>query len=65
MFIKVHLLDNANLLRKYHSQGSAMECGAILDVGVTLKLFSAMDHEKGTELLERIVSMLTKMMNLG
>ena len=46
------------------ARGSAMECGAILDVGVTLKLFSAPDHEKGTELLERIVSMLTKLMKL-
>ena len=46
------------------ARGSAMECGAILDVGVTLKLFSARDHEKGTELLERIVSMLTKRMKL-
>ena len=46
------------------ARGSAMECGAILDVGVTLKLFSANDHQKGMELLERIVSMLTKMMKL-
>jgi len=41
-----------------------MECGAILDVGATLKLFSARDHGNGMELLERIVSMLTKMMKL-
>ena len=46
------------------ARGSAMERGAILDVGATLKLFSANDHEKGMELLERIVSMLTKMMKL-
>lgn len=45
-------------------RGLAMECGAILDVGVTLKLFCARDHGKGMELLERIVSMWTKMMNL-
>jgi four helix bundle protein len=44
------------------ARGSAMECGAILDVGVSLKLFFASDHEKGVELLERIVSMLSKMM---
>ena len=44
------------------ARGSAMECGAILDAGATLKLFSARDHEKGTGLLESIVSMLTKMM---
>ena len=41
-----------------------MECGAILDVGATMKLFSASDHEKGMELVERIVSMLTKMVKL-
>jgi four helix bundle protein len=44
------------------ARGSAMECGAILDVGVTLKVFSANDRQNGMELLERIVSMLTKMM---
>jgi four helix bundle protein len=44
------------------ARGSAMECGSIIDVGVSLKLFSACDQEKGMELLERIVSMLTKMM---
>ena len=46
------------------ARGSAMECGAILDVGATLKLFSASDHEKGMELVERIISMLTRMMKL-
>jgi four helix bundle protein len=44
------------------ARGSAMECGAIIDVGVSLKLFSASDRKEGMELLERIVSMLTKMM---
>jgi four helix bundle protein len=47
------------------ARGSAMECGAILDVGATLKLFSASDHLKGMELLERIVSMLSKMMRVS
>jgi four helix bundle protein len=46
------------------ARGSAMECGAILDVGATRKLFSVRDQEKGMALLERIVSMLTKMMKL-
>jgi len=46
------------------ARGSAMECGALLDVGASLKLFSASDHEKGPELVERIVSMLSKMMKL-
>jgi four helix bundle protein len=46
------------------ARGSAMECGAILDVGTTMMLFSANDHEKGMELIERIVSMLSRMMKL-
>ena len=46
------------------ARGSAMECGAILDVAASLKLISASDQEKGMELLERIVSMLSKMMML-
>jgi hypothetical protein len=41
-----------------------MECGAILDVGATRKLFSVRDQENGMALQERIVSMLTKMMKL-
>jgi hypothetical protein len=41
-----------------------MECGALLDVGASLKLFSASDHEKGLEIVERIVSMLSKMIKL-
>jgi four helix bundle protein len=44
------------------ARGSAMECGAILDAGIALKLFSGCEHQKGMELLERIVSMLTKLM---
>ena len=46
------------------ARGSAMECGAILDVGAALNLFSASDHGKVLELVERIVSMLSKMMKL-
>ena len=41
-----------------------MECGAVLDAGFVLKIFTKMDHEKGMNLLERIVSMLTKMMQI-
>jgi four helix bundle protein len=44
------------------ARGSAMECGSILDAGFVLKLFSKSDHEQGMELLERVVSMLSKMM---
>jgi len=43
------------------ARGSAMECGAILDAGELLKAISISDKEKGIQLVERIVSMLTKM----
>jgi four helix bundle protein len=46
------------------ARGSAMECGAILDAGASLKLFSASDQKEAMGILERIVSMLTKMMKL-
>ncbi len=46
------------------ARGSAMECGSVLDAGLVLKIFSKTDHEKGTDLLERIVSMLTKMISI-
>jgi four helix bundle protein len=46
------------------ARGSAMESGAILDACDTLKLLSAGYREKGMQLLERIVSMLTRMMKL-
>jgi four helix bundle protein len=44
------------------ARGFAMECGSVLDASFVLKIFSKSDHEKGMDLLERIVSMLTKMM---
>jgi len=44
------------------ARGSAMECGAILDVCDTLKLTHPDHLEKCRHLLERIVSMLSKMM---
>jgi four helix bundle protein len=43
------------------ARGSAMECGAILDACLILKLANPETLEKGGELLERIVSMLSKM----
>ncbi len=44
------------------ARGSAMECGAIMDACVILNLANPDTLEKGGELLERIVSMLSKMM---
>jgi four helix bundle protein len=46
------------------SRGSAMECGAILDACSVLKLIDANISEKGFNLIERIVSMLTKMIKV-
>ncbi len=46
------------------SRGSAMECGAVLDACKTLKLIDSPIYDKGKGLLNRIVSMLTKMCQL-
>jgi four helix bundle protein len=43
------------------SRGSAMECGAILDAAVVLKLIDQATAERGEQLVTRIVEMLTKM----
>ena len=43
------------------ARGSAMECGAVLDVCYKLNLIDEGLKNKGKELLERIVAMLTKM----
>ena len=43
------------------ARGSAMECGAILDVCFKLGLVEAKQLADGKKLLERIVAMLTKM----
>ena len=43
------------------ARGSAMECGAILDASLVLKLIEATEHAVLKCLIERIVSMLTKM----
>jgi four helix bundle protein len=42
------------------ARGSAMECGAILDV-VSLLGVASLEVEQGKQLLERTVSMLSKM----
>ena len=49
--------------RKHYviSRGSAMECGAILDAAVVMKLIDTATAERGEELVTRIVEMLTKM----
>jgi four helix bundle protein len=46
------------------ARGSAMECGAILDACSVLGLAHSDSIEKGRDLLERIVSMLSKMMKI-
>jgi four helix bundle protein len=43
------------------ARGSALECAAILDVFETLDFVAATDLEQARELLERVVSMLTKL----
>ena len=49
--------------RKYYviARGSAMECGAIFDAAVVLKLLDTKKAERGERLVTRIVEMLTKM----
>jgi four helix bundle protein len=43
------------------ARGSAMECGAVVDVVRLLKVASPEDLDRAKELLVRIVSMLTRM----
>ena len=43
------------------ARGSAMECGAILDVCYKLELIDLETRDKGKALLTKIVAMLTKM----
>ena len=43
------------------ARGSAMECAAILDALGTLKIIDPARRQRGLELLERIVAMLTKL----
>ena len=38
-----------------------MECAAVLDALVVIKLLERERHERGVALLERIVAMLTKL----
>jgi four helix bundle protein len=43
------------------ARGSAMECAAVLDTLLVLKVMQPEVHERGCELLGRIVAMLTKL----
>jgi four helix bundle protein len=45
------------------ARGSAMECGAILDVCNVLKVIESSKYQNGKKLLVRIVGMLTKLCN--
>ena len=52
---------NADCRRYFEiARGSAMECGAILDVLFVLKLIGERERQAGKTLLHRIVCMLTK-----
>jgi four helix bundle protein len=53
---------SADAARAYAiARGSAMECAAILDALSALKIVDSVRHQRGLELLERIVAMLTKL----
>src|SRR5262245_32559470 len=43
------------------ARGSAMECAAILDALAILKVVEPARHQRGNELLARVVQMLTKL----
>src|SRR2546427_2096537 len=43
------------------ARGSAMECAAVFDALAVLKVVDARMHQRGGELLERVVAMLTKL----
>jgi len=43
------------------ARGSAMECAAVLDALFVLKVVDATTKQRGDELLERIVGMLTRL----
>jgi four helix bundle protein len=52
---------SADAARAYAiARGSAMECAAVLDALLVLKLLGQQDHQRGCDLLSRIVAMLTK-----
>ena len=56
---KLHVYQCNRYFTSAH--GSAMECGAVIDVCRKLDLIEDEPAKLGKELLERIVAMLTKM----
>ena len=53
---------NADSARAYSiARGSAMECGAVLDALLAVDVIPAASHDKGIQLVERMVAMLTKL----
>ena len=55
-------VSEADVARHYGiARGSAMECAAIVDVLQVLGAIDGQRHAAGLELLERVVSMLTKL----
>jgi four helix bundle protein len=58
--------SDADMARTYAiARGSAMECAAALDALALLKIVDKVRRQRGMELLERIVSMLTKLCRRG
>jgi four helix bundle protein len=47
------------------ARGSAMECAAVMDAFLVLGVIEPESHASAVELLERIVSMLTKLCRLA
>jgi four helix bundle protein len=47
------------------ARGSAMECSAALDSLAALRVIDEKTHQRGDELLERIVAMLTRLGGFG
>src|SRR6266851_7999032 len=43
------------------ARGSAMECAAVMDALQLLKVVDSSRYQRGVELLERVVAMLTKL----
>lgn len=66
--IPLNIAEGAGLFNKKEKQrayriarGSAMECAAILDINLRIDLVSKESGLQGKELLESIVSMLTRL----
>ena len=56
------LTGEADAARAYAiARGTAMECAAVLDALLVLKVVEPETHRRGLEILARIVAMLTKL----